>query len=228
MGGVMRTETKTTTKTMYIASDGNQYESERECQKYEAALAESARVKAISDALEFEALPDHLALCKGMYWDWWNCEFGAPAVDPKRPYGNSGWDTIYVQIAHLIGLQVFKDADDDEHLTEEQRILCDTRHREMENWFQILSSFGEIPSGMYRRLATYQPWYRCHVGVAEIDAMIVPDEKGRGDIFYRVDGGEPFYYSEVFDRARNAEDSLWGRVFQMEFDDVDRILREGR
>jgi hypothetical protein len=32
---------------------------------------------------------EHLALLKHAEWSWNDCEFGAPSMDPKRPYGNS-------------------------------------------------------------------------------------------------------------------------------------------
>lgn len=31
----------------------------------------------------------HLALLRRACWDWNECEYGAPSMDPKRPYGNS-------------------------------------------------------------------------------------------------------------------------------------------
>lgn len=31
---------------------------------------------------------DHLTLLKRTCWGWDSCEFGAPAIDCKRPYGN--------------------------------------------------------------------------------------------------------------------------------------------
>ena len=31
----------------------------------------------------------HLKLLENSCWDWNDCEFGAPSMNPKRPYGNS-------------------------------------------------------------------------------------------------------------------------------------------
>jgi len=39
--------------------------------------------------LSFEITREHLKLLKNMYVGWDDCEFGAPNIDPKRPYGNS-------------------------------------------------------------------------------------------------------------------------------------------
>lgn len=33
---------------------------------------------------------DHLTLLAEAEWDWNDCEFGAPSMDPKKPYANSG------------------------------------------------------------------------------------------------------------------------------------------
>jgi hypothetical protein len=37
----------------------------------------------------FEIKKEHLMLLKNMYVGWSNCEYGAPEIDPKRPFGNS-------------------------------------------------------------------------------------------------------------------------------------------
>lgn len=38
---------------------------------------------------DFYITDDHIKLLKRMYVTWYDCEYGAPCVDPKRPYGNS-------------------------------------------------------------------------------------------------------------------------------------------
>lgn len=37
----------------------------------------------------FELCEEHIKLLQGMYWEYSDCETGAPSVDCKRPYGNS-------------------------------------------------------------------------------------------------------------------------------------------
>lgn len=51
---------------------------------------------------------DHLRLLRASEWDWSDGEFGAAAMDPKRPYGNSG---VLDDLAEVLP-----------HLTEEQRL----------------------------------------------------------------------------------------------------------
>ena len=38
---------------------------------------------------EFELKEEHIKLLTEAYVSWFDCEFGAPAIDCKRPYGNS-------------------------------------------------------------------------------------------------------------------------------------------
>ncbi len=47
---------------------------------------------------EFTVTDDHLTLLQHMYIGWQDCEYGAPEVDPKRPYGNSGVATDIAEI----------------------------------------------------------------------------------------------------------------------------------
>lgn len=37
----------------------------------------------------FTLRPEHVALLRAAYVSWGYDEYGAPAIDPKRPYGNS-------------------------------------------------------------------------------------------------------------------------------------------
>jgi hypothetical protein len=39
--------------------------------------------------MEFTLTENHLKLLQKMWVGWSTCEFGAPEIDPKRPYGNS-------------------------------------------------------------------------------------------------------------------------------------------
>ena len=44
---------------------------------------------------------EHLKLLKEMYVGWNECEFGAPEIDPKRPYGDSD---VYEDMNKILGL----------------------------------------------------------------------------------------------------------------------------
>jgi hypothetical protein len=50
------------------------------------------------DLLRKEALKK---LAKELCWYWEDCETGAPAVDPKRPYGNSDVDCDILELFEM-------------------------------------------------------------------------------------------------------------------------------
>ncbi len=60
----------------------------------------------------FEILEEHLKLLRAMHWRWDYCEFGAPAVDSKRPFGSS--HGYYEDMARIIGWQYDEDDQDQE------------------------------------------------------------------------------------------------------------------
>lgn len=47
----------------------------------------------------FELKQEHLTLLAAANWRWEDCEAGAPSVDCKRPYGNSG------DVADILGVK---------------------------------------------------------------------------------------------------------------------------
>ena len=61
---------------------------------------------------------DHIKLLQEAEWRWNNCEFGAPMIDPKRPFGFSGGQ--YEQMAEILGMELFEDADGERHLSRAQ------------------------------------------------------------------------------------------------------------
>ncbi len=100
----------------------------------------------------FTITESHLQLLRHAYVGWDGCEFGAPAIDCKRPYGNSD---VYGDIAEILGWELFKDADGDEHLSKEQRDLADRLHSETKTVLQIALQVGEFKAGTYRKRDEY-------------------------------------------------------------------------
>ena len=79
----------------------------------------------------FIVKPIHLQLIKRLFVSWNECEFGAPTIDPKRPFGNS--DVEY----------------DFEEITGEkfdEIIYCD-----LETYLQILTRNPHIEEGTYEK-----------------------------------------------------------------------------
>lgn len=52
------------------------------------------------DKTTFVMTENHLKLLQRMNVGWQDCEFGAPEIDPKRPYGNSD---VVQDIVEIIG-----------------------------------------------------------------------------------------------------------------------------
>lgn len=96
----------------------------------------------------FNVTTDHLKLLRNMYIGWDDCEFGAPAVDCKRPYGNS---SVYSDIHEILtGCEDFGDIEED--CGEEYDVLTskyNSLHEEMQTVLQILVSNLYIVEGEY-------------------------------------------------------------------------------
>lgn len=54
----------------------------------------------------FEVTPTHLKLLQRFVVEWEDAEFGAPCIDPKRPYGNSN---VHQDILEIIGFKELKE-----------------------------------------------------------------------------------------------------------------------
>lgn len=84
---------------------------------------------------KFTLTEEHIKLLHAMYIRWENCETGAPAVDPKRPYGNS-----YVpgDVREILGWPETEYGDDEE---DEKAYAI---HRETEYALQIVLRHGPV------------------------------------------------------------------------------------
>lgn len=94
----------------------------------------------------FTMTDQHLALLREMNVGWQGDEFGAPEIDPKRPYGNSD---VLDDMAEILGL----DADADEDVL--RRL-----HRETETALQIVLATGAAMPGRYRAPRYTTDWQR--------------------------------------------------------------------
>ena len=109
----------------------------------------------------------HLTLLKRANVDWDDCEFGAPCIDPKRPYGNS---SVYQDMIEILGLKEIKDGiykfklDKTEWLlkgedkyniylegTDEEKLLkkLDNLHKELKTVLQICLVTQKFETGKY-------------------------------------------------------------------------------
>ena len=93
----------------------------------------------------FDLKDEHIKLLRNMCVRWDDCEFGAPAIDCKRPYGNSD---VYNDIAKILGIQGTV-VDDVEMFSQEQTNFMNEMHKEMEIVLQIVLFTGEFRPGEY-------------------------------------------------------------------------------
>jgi hypothetical protein len=82
-------------------------------------------------AQRFTLTAEHLELARRMYVEWDNCEYGAPAINPKRPYGNSD---VEGDIAEILGW-AWEDTDERAQAESERARAI---HCEMETVLTIL------------------------------------------------------------------------------------------
>lgn len=84
---------------------------------------------------KFKVTPEHIKLIRHMIVDWQDAEYGAPAIDPKRPYGNSDVEADMLKI--LVG--------------EREKVPKDLNelHSETQTALQICLCTGSFKPGWY-------------------------------------------------------------------------------
>lgn len=79
---------------------------------------------------------EHIALLRRMYVNWDDDAYdGAPAIDIKRPYGNSD---VLGDVAEILGWPLTKDRWGEEVMTEEQGERARVLHESMADVLQVL------------------------------------------------------------------------------------------
>lgn len=93
------------------------------------------------DREEFMLQEEHLKLMRRVNMGWNGGEFGAPAVDCKRPYGNSD---VYEDIAEILG-----EVSDDGEISNEQVNRYDKLHAEMQTAIEVVLHTQSFKVGSY-------------------------------------------------------------------------------
>lgn len=114
---------------------------------------------------EFTLTEDHLKLLRAMHVQWDDCETGAPAVDPKRPYGGS---YVPADIRRILGWS--------DPLPEEEEMVDATAyaiHRETEHALQIVLRHGPL-IGRYALANRYdsKSWERIPASRLDLSALM--------------------------------------------------------
>lgn len=98
-------------------------------------------------AQEFTLTEDHVKLLRRFYVAWCHDEYGAPEIDPKRPYGNSDVDD---DIAEILGIQPESgNGHGDRQLSPGQRDHVRRIHLETQTALQIVLRTGSMEPGEY-------------------------------------------------------------------------------
>lgn len=93
----------------------------------------------VNDEQWINITEEHIKLLRSAVVSWDDCEYGAPCIDPKRPYGNSN---VEGDIAELLGWEY----DDDAGLTEERSAEARDLHEETALVLQVILAMGEFPT----------------------------------------------------------------------------------
>jgi hypothetical protein len=101
---------------------------------------------------------EHVALLKRMCVEWQDEPYdGAPAINIKRPYGNS---SVWQDVAEIIGLQPAEDDDGEKHWPKGTRERCMALHRETETALQVCLTAQTFEPGDYVTDAWLRKWRR--------------------------------------------------------------------
>ena len=109
---------------------------------------------------KFELKPEHVVLLRHASVRWEDCEFGAPAIDCKRPYGNSGVITDIREMFGYVGKECPHCGEiipnENDPTDDELRKL----HKETETALQVVLSSGSFEPGMYVCTDLGKSWTR--------------------------------------------------------------------
>lgn len=107
----------------------------------------------------FTVTDDHLKLLKRLNFRYdSHSEFGAPIVDPKRPYGNSD---VYIDMGEILDISPdLIDSWGDPKFSVEQERYFDKVHEEMVTVLEILTRNLSISKGEYRAEEYRSNWTR--------------------------------------------------------------------
>lgn len=100
----------------------------------------------MEDLQEFVLKENHLKLLSRMNVSWWDAEFGAPSIDPKRPYGNS---SVIADMNAILGFEGKPCRCCGELLEEQDEEKLRNLHKETEIALQIVLSTQSFKPGTY-------------------------------------------------------------------------------
>jgi hypothetical protein len=109
----------------------------------------------IRSVTDFTVTDEHLKLLRRAYVDWDDCEFGAPEIDCKRPYGNSD---VIEDIGEILGYPEEHYRDEEGDYNETVAANFTRLHAETAIVLQIALATGEFRTGHYVREKYSADW----------------------------------------------------------------------
>lgn len=96
----------------------------------------------------FTLKKDHIKLLRSSYVSWNYCEFGAPSIDCKRPYGNS---EVYSDMVKILAIKDAFTGDEDDGYEVKDSVIRKLAkiHGELETALQVVLHTGKFKPGVY-------------------------------------------------------------------------------
>lgn len=102
----------------------------------------------------FRVEENHIRLLKGMKLSWNDLCFGAPTVNPKRPYGSS---LVIDDMAKILSIGELDENGELQLIDDQERELLNL-HKEMEKVIEILLYNCSITPGVYVNKGNSNEW----------------------------------------------------------------------
>lgn len=114
--------------------------------------------------ITFELRQAHLDLLEQTNVRWSNVEYGAPGIDEKRPFGNSGSACIEREICDYLGYEpVTEDRYGNPVYDEEERSDAVETYGELDSALQIVLSCQTFTPGVFEKQEYTRNWRRVAV-----------------------------------------------------------------
>ena len=101
---------------------------------------------------QFELKDAHIKLLSKCYIDWDYTEFGAPCIDPKRPYGNGD---VIRDMAEILKIKPAFEKDDEFYFSTEQDRELEELHNETKTALQIILCCKTFKPGLFKMAEDY-------------------------------------------------------------------------
>lgn len=111
---------------------------------------------------QFTLTEDHITLLQQANIQWCNTGYGAPRIDPKRPFGNSGVEQDLAEILDVSEVDTYDDYRTS-YDPDEMRDVVET-HNELDTALQVILSCQTFKPGVFTKDGYSDDWTRMTVG----------------------------------------------------------------